>query len=334
MKKLYPLAAVASLAFAAAITLGFTPARSGDLGGSCCADLEERVAELEATTAKKGNRKVTVEVYGQVSKSLLWIDAGSVKDGVVVDNANSPTRFGFTGTAKINPNTTAGYRIEIGAGDELSIRQSHLWIEGVAGRVTLGRASTATDGISEISLANTNVANLPSNLYGIIVDGARKDVLRYDTPVFGGFTAGASWTTGNEYDLSLRYSGEGAGIRFAAGIGYADEIIGKRISGSASAMHLQSGLFLGLTAGQFKVEGFDPVRAYHVTAGIETKAFTSLGATTLFGEYGRLTYVDLVGDGWGLGAVQAIDAAAMDIFASYRSIEDINVMMVGSRIKF
>ena len=28
-------------------------AKAADLGGDCCADLEERVAELEATTARK-----------------------------------------------------------------------------------------------------------------------------------------------------------------------------------------------------------------------------------------------------------------------------------------
>ena len=40
------------------------PARSADLGGDCCADLEERVAELEATTVRKGNKKVSVTLYG------------------------------------------------------------------------------------------------------------------------------------------------------------------------------------------------------------------------------------------------------------------------------
>jgi opacity protein-like surface antigen len=37
------------------------------VGGSCCADLEERVAELEATTAGKGNRKVRLLQYGAAS---------------------------------------------------------------------------------------------------------------------------------------------------------------------------------------------------------------------------------------------------------------------------
>jgi hypothetical protein len=36
------------------------PVKAADLGGDCCADLEERIAELEATTVRKGNKKVSV----------------------------------------------------------------------------------------------------------------------------------------------------------------------------------------------------------------------------------------------------------------------------------
>jgi len=39
-------------------------ANAADLGGDCCADLEERVAELEATIARKGNRKVSLTLSG------------------------------------------------------------------------------------------------------------------------------------------------------------------------------------------------------------------------------------------------------------------------------
>ena len=45
-------------------------AQAADLGGDCCGDLEERVAELEATTARKGNRKVKLEVSGQVNEAV------------------------------------------------------------------------------------------------------------------------------------------------------------------------------------------------------------------------------------------------------------------------
>ena len=49
-------------------------AEAADLGGDCCADLEERVAELEATTVRKGNKKVKVELYGRVNRVINFWD--------------------------------------------------------------------------------------------------------------------------------------------------------------------------------------------------------------------------------------------------------------------
>jgi hypothetical protein len=68
------------------------PAKAADLGGDCCADLEDRIAELEATTVRKGNKKVSVTLYGQVNKSVLWWDDGAEKNTYVVDN-NYEQRF-------------------------------------------------------------------------------------------------------------------------------------------------------------------------------------------------------------------------------------------------
>jgi hypothetical protein len=90
------------------------PASAADLGGNCCADLEERVAELEATTARKGNRKVSFTVSGQVSTALMFWDDGHRRDTYVVDNTVSRTGFQFDGSAKINPNLTAGFQLVIG----------------------------------------------------------------------------------------------------------------------------------------------------------------------------------------------------------------------------
>ena len=44
-------------------------ASAADLGGNCCAHLEERIAELEAMTARKSNRKVTLTISGWVASS-------------------------------------------------------------------------------------------------------------------------------------------------------------------------------------------------------------------------------------------------------------------------
>ncbi len=93
---------------------GMAASPAADLGGNCCADLEERIAELEATTARKGNRKVSLEVYGQVNEAIMYWDDGGESNVAVVTNDNGRGRFGFRGKAKINGDWEAGYRLEIG----------------------------------------------------------------------------------------------------------------------------------------------------------------------------------------------------------------------------
>lgn len=140
-------------------------AQAADLGGDCCADLEERVAVLEATTARKGNRKVSLTIYGQVNHALMAWDNGVDSDVYVVDNDNSSSRFGFKGKAKIDSDWSAGYKIEIevesassvgvaeddddAGGGSLGLRKSYLYIKSKTfGKVSLGLGSVATDDIT------------------------------------------------------------------------------------------------------------------------------------------------------------------------------------------
>src|SRR5262245_57606683 len=111
-----------------ALGAGAPAAKAADLGGDCCADLEERVAELEATTARKGNRKVSLTISGQVTTSVMAWDDGNTRtetggiiqgpgkghDTYIVDNvAAGGTYFSLTGDAKISPNLSAGFNITI-----------------------------------------------------------------------------------------------------------------------------------------------------------------------------------------------------------------------------
>jgi hypothetical protein len=113
-------------ALVAAATVLSTSAFAADLGGDCCADLEERVAELEATTARKGTRKVSLTISGQINRTIVSYNDGgsSVGTGLPggnrtsntffgVDNTNSSSRFNFTGDAKISPALKAGYNITV-----------------------------------------------------------------------------------------------------------------------------------------------------------------------------------------------------------------------------
>ncbi|PPC98230.1 MAG: hypothetical protein CTY31_13930 [Hyphomicrobium sp.] len=162
----------ALVAAAAFVGWGVTPGAAADLGSDCCADLEERIAELEATTARKGNRKVSLTVGGQVNEALFWWDDGSEDNAYISTNDSARTRFNFKGDAKISSDLKAGYLIEVGirAGRSnrwtqdddsgvtqlLDIRHSYWFLDSKSyGRLSVGLTSDASDGITEINQAAT-----------------------------------------------------------------------------------------------------------------------------------------------------------------------------------
>ena len=102
----FALAAVAGLLMGGAYA---APVKAADLGGNCCADLEERVAELEATTVRKGNKLVSLTLSGHVNRAMMWYDDGSMTGFRSSDNINSHSRFRLLGSAKVAPGWTIGY---------------------------------------------------------------------------------------------------------------------------------------------------------------------------------------------------------------------------------
>ncbi len=131
--KRYSLAALA----AAGVLAGglATSASAADLGGNCCADLEERIAELEATTARKGNRKVSLTISGFVAQQVMYWDDG-IEDNVYITDTGSVsigTHVRFAGQATIAPGWTAGYVLKLEAiqNDSLLVDQDN--DNGIAG---------------------------------------------------------------------------------------------------------------------------------------------------------------------------------------------------------
>jgi len=189
----FKLASVASVA-AAGLFMGGVAAQAADLGGNCCADLEERVAELEATTARKGNRKVSLEVSGHVHEAIVHWDVdtptgANEEENVYIGTHNSSrSRFRFKGSAKIDADWSAGFLMEFGVranhlgGNSqaqpytvsgLDIRHEALYVQSKRlGTVWLGWTSSAADGITEICLG-CGLGNGPdySDDMGDLVDG-------------------------------------------------------------------------------------------------------------------------------------------------------------------
>ena len=96
--------------------LGVVSAQAADLGGDCCADLEERVAELEATTARKGNRKVSLKITGWVNEAAFFWEDVTESNVYIGTNNLEQSRIKFAGKAKIDKDWSAGYTMELGIG--------------------------------------------------------------------------------------------------------------------------------------------------------------------------------------------------------------------------
>jgi len=142
--------------------LSITSANAADLGGNCCADLEERIAELEATTARKGNRKVSLTVSGWVAEQVMWWDDGQ-ESNVYIGGIGSTlaSHFKFTGQATITPGWTAGFVLQIEAitaeplawnqftddgPNATNVLQSYWFVKSdTLGKVSLGQQSQASD---------------------------------------------------------------------------------------------------------------------------------------------------------------------------------------------
>jgi hypothetical protein len=422
---------------------------------------------------------------------MYWND-GAQQDLYSVDNGLNSSRFRFAGSAKITPEYSAGFLIEMdirigarsnqvnqidddgfsgsggilggsalgdgigGAGDSvLGLRQANWWLESKHhGRLTVGRLNSSTAGVSTINLANMGVVvtGEPGQFQGgfLVRNGrdvlsttswsalcggpspstpfpgaagpygsdcaepgtSRRDAVRYDTPVFWGFTWSGSFGEDDFWDTALRYSGEHHGFRFAAGVGYriyrdrepdvpfpaaqpidrfADTDRRHWLS-SASVMHVATGLFVSGAYLNYEFRGSNAfeliagtdnnrpdIPMWWVGAGIQ-RNWTGWGATTFYGEWGRFddgvtgllanTALPRIGplssgmfaDGsivldsdvtwWGAGAVQKIDAAAMELYIAYRQyqadatisggpanqvpggLNDIWFIVAGARIQF
>lgn len=147
-------------------------ARSADLGGDCCADLEDRIAELEATTARKGNRKVSLTIAGLINETIMAWDDGFENNVYIVTNEAKRTRVSVTGSAKVTADVMAGYNLELGprgsrqdrnnqdnddvAGGDVDVRYSYWFLKSKRfGQVAVGLQPQAYDTITEASLANT-----------------------------------------------------------------------------------------------------------------------------------------------------------------------------------
>ena len=134
-------------------------------------------------------------------------------------------------------------------------------VGGEGGYFLRGKDGTLFDGAGGTPVVN--FGDLVLLGWGGTPDSHRYNLVKYETPTIAGFIASASWGEDDIWNVALRYSGELAGFKLAAGVGYTEYSDGtgqgRGASSSApgahdvdvqewgigaSIIHTQTGLFL------------------------------------------------------------------------------------------
>lgn len=399
------------LAIASWLALPFaSSAQAADLGGDCCADLEERIAELEATTARKGNRKVSLTVSGWVTEQIVHWDDGVESNTYLTGLGTAfASNVNFSGKAQISKHTSAGFVLHIeaitsdvyttnqnnddGAGalgqGSLQVLYSYWYLKNDHwGRLAVGLISPADDSaVVALDSSGTlqaaywvaydvfsffvrgNFAPGDSLVWGNAsscrgygggpgdCNGVPLNVVRYDTPVFGGFSARASFGEDDNWAVAGQYSDTLANFKLSGVVTYSETTDSGQgappdgtleyTQASVYAQHLPSGIFAHLAWGHLDQDvnpNNNPASdTYYVKSGARLQ-LSALGATIPYGEYLHATdsafVVNDVTGGrviagseatfWGFGAVQEIDAAALSLWLRYRE-HDVEVPGVDTR---
>ncbi|MGI9524191.1 MAG: porin, partial [Hyphomicrobiaceae bacterium] len=199
-----------------------------DLGGDCCADLEERVAELEATTVRKGNTKVSLTISGAFAQNIYWHNSKARDayrpDKVTLtgsDGNDNDSFIKFSGKAPLTADISVGFVIDMdidpngdGPGDRSQIQMDDFYgyvRSKTYGTLKFGRADQALDNVYKFASFGTTMDVLLDD-QGVVdwvghrvagdnnFDGAddQNGTLRYESAPFAGFQFVASWSNWDE----------------------------------------------------------------------------------------------------------------------------------------
>ena len=261
--------------------------------------------------------------------------------------------------------------IDVGNNDdgesEFTERIFEAYFSGTWGKATIGQGDGAANGTAEVDLSGTSVVTYAgvNDMAGSVTfvdssgapiteinttrnqfDGlSRNDRLRYDTPKLGPVTLSTSVTNGDAWELAARLSTEMEGLgKIAAAIGYVDTEDRTtpqydQIGASISWLH-DTGVNLTLSYGTRDTDGGTEPKNFYAKLGyIHGKQAVSI-------EWGQTDDLAFEGDessSYGAGYVYNIHKG-VELYAGYRlyeldrasgpNIEDINVLMAGTRVKF
>ena len=312
---------------------------------------------------------VEFSVSGHVNRAIVSEDDGSDNDDLKhVDSNGSETRFRFTGSEELASGMTAGIQLELGRPSDWRTRHANVYVSTAGGKITLGQASVATDGMAHARLGGPSWLGGVTNWcsYNAVTthaacathDGGRSEVLKYDSPTLGPATISVS--TGNDeyWDAMLKIAGSFGDAGYDLRVGH----IGEYSTDVAASAKLKPNGTIETTPASTKKKGDWTTASAAVAFGQGTSVAASLGKGNL--DDSQHTYVELdhsYGDGsvgvywrngekgkgtakkegslWGVGVGHSFGGGAT-AYAGYRHIKEdgakdnVDLIVAGLRVTF
>lgn len=210
------------------------------------------------------------------------IAKGKVNEAVSVSGVME-WGFGSNNSSTVSPGASSVATTTPEVGTDSTFTERHTYVKfthKTMGALSLGHTSEANDAITEINSTGatdivygygTNIGNAMAlrlssassstaasgttvgSFVGQQGEGGRTDVIKYDTPSFGGFGMSASFQADQSASLGAKWSGKMGGFAIDAGYGYTNEggsaSTNDNMHGGSLAIEHDSGLNLRVAGG-------------------------------------------------------------------------------------
>ena len=258
--------------------------------------------------ALSGAASAEVILYGQakagveVSQTKVTVAGNETKDHTATKIADYGSRIGFKGTEHLGSGLNAIWQVEnsvsLAGGGEWAGRDSFIGLEGGFGKVRAGKLSTSLKDMDAVD--PWEYSNQALGLGMFTRTGERVTSVRYDSPVWGGFSfnaqmtprdngtavRGVGVTTGRNdeaSDTSAYYAGlnyENAGLFAQYGVGYKKSayISNSGDSKSGQAHQVQVGYDannLFVAGGYQYTNGWDSLNSYNAALASVTDEYNA-----------------------------------------------------------
>lgn len=328
-------------------------------------------------------RGADVRLWGQINRAALFADNATDSEWFHVDNDSSPSRLGLAGDYRPEGwgDVIVGGQIELGfksdnsaevmfGGPDPEFKVDGRKIEAYVksprfGSLSAGQGDMASNGTAEEDLSGTYVTgysqvrfaaaslvfgpgtNAPTvkSVFNNFDGLHRDDRLRYDTPVWHGFTAAVSVAGEEFYDAALRHVAEIGSHRTSAAVAIARKGPGIDQYSASGSLLLGCGLnFTAAIGGQDADGGTSPLSCYG-KVGYRFDLF-SFGETMLAADYARneeIAQANDLAESFSVAVNQRVDPVSSEVYATVRqyalerpgeTVDDLWIFMSGIKLSF